>query len=87
MDLKSALDAVLKGPFQGNDAFAAALKEAFEAFINARANKPAELIARFLDGELRAGGRSQSEEELEALLDKALLLFRYISVREAGDIE
>ncbi|KAK9797070.1 hypothetical protein WJX73_002435 [Symbiochloris irregularis] len=82
LDLKSSLDAVLKGAFQSNEGFAAGLKEAFEAFINARANKPAELIARYLDGELRAGGSSQSEEELEGTLDRALLLFRYISGKD-----
>lgn len=80
LDLKSGLDAVLSGPFQGNDGFANSLKEAFEHFINQRANKPAELIAKFLDNELRAGNKSQNEEELEGVLDKALLLFRYISV-------
>lgn len=82
LDLKSGLDAVLSGPFQGNDGFANSLKEAFEHFINQRANKPAELIAKFLDNELRAGNKSQNEEELEGVLDKALLLFRYISGKD-----
>jgi hypothetical protein len=43
--------------------------------------RPAELIAKFLDVELRAGNKGQTEEELELLLDRALILFRYISVR------
>ncbi len=43
--------------------------------------RPAELIAKFLDAELRAGNKGQTEEELELLLDRALILFRYISVR------
>lgn len=30
--------------------------------------------------ELRAGGKGGTEEELETTLDKALMLFRYISV-------
>ena len=43
-----------------------------------RANKPAELIAKFVDAELR--GKITSQEELESTLDQALLLFRFISV-------
>ena len=37
-----------------------------------------------MDAELRAGAKGQSEEQLEATLDKALMLFRYIQVRAAG---
>lgn len=43
--------------------------------------RPAELIAKYIDGELRAGKKGQTEEELETTLDKTLILFRYISVR------
>lgn len=43
-------------------------------------HRPAELIAKFIDSELRAGKKGQTEEELETTLDKALILFRYISV-------
>lgn len=81
LKMKSQLDEVWDSAFQRNEGYAHALKEAFEHFINQRANKPAELIAKFLDHELRAGSKGQSEEELDANLDKALLLFRYISVR------
>lgn len=42
--------------------------------------RPAELIAKYVDVELRAGGKGGTEEELETTLDKALMLFRYISV-------
>jgi len=33
-----------------------------------------------VDVELRAGSKGQTDEELETTLDKALMLFRYISV-------
>ena len=66
---------------QRNEAFANSLKEAFESFINQRQNKPAELIAKYLDGRMRAGGgKGQSEDELETVLDRVLVLFRYIQV-------
>ena len=40
LDMKAALDAVLHQSFQGAEPFAHALKDAFEHFINQRANRP-----------------------------------------------
>ncbi|MFS7971295.1 putative cullin [Helianthus anomalus] len=39
-------------------------------------NRPAELIAKFLDEKLRAGNKGTSEEELEGTLDKVLVLVK-----------
>ena len=44
-----------------------------------RQNKPAELIAKFVDTKLRAGNKVASEEELEKLLDKIMVIFRYVN--------
>eukprot|EP00955_Chlamydomonas_euryale_P023541 248929-Chlamydomonas_euryale.AAC.1 len=78
LELKTQLDEVLSHAFCRNEAFSNALKEAFESFINQRQSKPAELIAKFIDAQLRMGNKGQTEEELEGLLDKVLVLFRYI---------
>ena len=44
----------------------------------------AELVAKFIDAELRSGGKGgKSDDELEATLEKALMLFRYIQARAA----
>ncbi|KAJ6770090.1 CULLIN [Salix purpurea] len=45
-------------------------------------NRPAELIAKFLDDKLRAGNKGTSEEELEGTLDKVLVLFRFIQGKD-----
>lgn len=42
--------------------------------------RPAELTAKFIDGKLRAGNKGQTEEELEATLDRVLTIFRLIHV-------
>ena len=42
--------------------------------------RPAELVAKFMDGELRSGKDKKSDDQLEQTLDKALMLFRYIQV-------
>ena len=44
----------------------------------------AELVAKFIDAELRSGGKGgKSDDALEATLEKALMLFRYIQARAA----
>ncbi|KAM7301695.1 cullin-4A [Ixodes scapularis] len=78
LDFKDQMDSVVTQCFQRNEKFVNSLKEAFEHFINQRPNKPAELIAKFVDSKLRAGNKEATEEELERLLDKIMVLFRFI---------
>nr|CAG4649961.1 EOG090X01NX [Sida crystallina] len=78
LDFKEKLDAIVLTCFQKNEKFVNSLKESFENFINQRLNKPAELIAKFVDSKLRAGNKESTEEELERLLDKIMVLFRFI---------
>ncbi|KAJ3158381.1 Cullin-4 [Geranomyces michiganensis] len=62
-------------------AFHHAMKESFEVFINQRQNRPAELIAKWVDSQLKAG-KGVTDDELEKGLDKALVLFRYIQGKD-----
>jgi len=78
LDFKEKLDTIMAQCFKGNEQFIVSMKEAFESFINTRQNKPAELIAKFVDSKLRAGNKEASEEELEKLLDKIMVIFRFI---------
>ncbi|CAB4064655.1 CUL4 [Lepeophtheirus salmonis] len=78
LDFKDKLDTIMSECFTGNDQFVVGMKEAFETFINIRQNKPAELIAKFVDSKLKAGNKEASEEELEKLLDKIMVIFRFI---------
>lgn len=81
LQLKAALDAVLGSAFQASPAFADQLTSAFQSAVNSRANKPAELVAKHIDARLR-GSKGVGEGELEAALDKALLLFGYIQGKD-----
>ncbi|XP_044736413.1 cullin-4B [Chrysoperla carnea] len=78
LDFKDKIDNIINNCFQRNEKFNNSCREAFENFINQRANKPAELIAKFVDSKLRAGNKEATEEELERLLDKIMVLFRFI---------
>ena len=102
LKLKGRMDRALHESFSSNPSFANALKEGFEGFINQRANKPAELLAKFMDVALRGGTKSAAaaagggstgggtagsgptggEEEVEASVDAALVLFRYIQGKD-----
>lgn len=87
LNLKTKMDGILENAFFKNESFVYALKEAFEGFINSRANKPAELIAKYLDSLLRSGSKSarsvaSNEDELESVMDKVIVIFRYIQGKD-----
>ena len=82
LNFKDALDHIINNCFGKSEKFTTSMKEAFEYFINQRANKPAELIAKFVDSKLKAGNKEASEEELEKLLDKIMVLFRFINGKD-----
>ncbi|RAL50260.1 hypothetical protein DM860_007934 [Cuscuta australis] len=82
LEFKASLDKILEESFIKNEAFSNTIKDAFEHLINLRQNRPAELIAKFLDEKLRAGNKGTSEEELEGTLDKVLVLFRFIQGKD-----
>lgn len=78
LDFKEQLDCIIDDAFMKSEKFVNSMRDAFEAFINRRPNKPAELIAKFVDSKLRAGNKEATEEELEKLLDRIMVLFRFI---------
>nr|XP_020461524.1 cullin-4A [Monopterus albus] len=75
LDFKDKMDNVAQSCFARNEGFINAMKEAFETFINKRPNK---LIAKYVDSKLRAGNKEATEEELERILDKIMIIFRFI---------
>uniref|UniRef100_A0A4W3IHG1 Cullin-4A n=1 Tax=Callorhinchus milii TaxID=7868 RepID=A0A4W3IHG1_CALMI len=78
LDFKDKVDHVIDVCFIKNEKFINTMKEAFETFINKRPNKPAELIAKYVDSKLRAGNKEATDEELERMLDKIMIIFRFI---------
>ncbi|XP_053163130.1 cullin-4A isoform X1 [Hemicordylus capensis] len=78
LDFKDKVDHIIEVCFQKNEKFINLTKESFETFINKRPNKPAELIAKHVDSKLRAGNKEATDEELERILDKIMIIFRFI---------
>ena len=82
LSFKAKMDEVLAVAFEGSESFTHTLKESCENFINVRQNKPAELIAKYIDAMLRMGNKGTTEEEVEAKLDRLLVLFRYVNGKD-----
>lgn len=78
LNFKDKLDNIVRNCFDHNEKYVNSLREAFEYFVNQRSNKPAELIAKYVDMKLRSGNKEATEEELENILDKIMVLFRFI---------
>jgi cullin-4 len=74
---KKRMDDLLQNAFNKNEAFGNTLKESFESFINKRPNKPAEMIAKHVDSILKIS-KGVTESEMENVLDRCLVLFRFI---------
>jgi cullin-4 len=60
-----------------NQEFVYALADAFQAGFKSRKNKPAEMIAKYLDKAMRKGQRDASDSDFNAVLDRALELYRF----------
>jgi len=82
LGFKKIISQILEVSFEINEDFAHSMKEGFEYFINKRQNKPAELMARFIDEKLRRGQKKHTETEIECLLDDVISLFRSIEGKD-----
>lgn len=65
--------------FKQNEVLFDTLKDSFEAFVNQRPNRLAELLAKHMDMLLRPNSKAAfTAAELEAKLDDCLVLFKFI---------
>lgn len=60
-----------------NQEFTYAMSDAFQAGFKSRRNKPAEMIAKYLDRTMRKGQKGSSDADFNDLLDQALALYRF----------
>lgn len=79
---KRKIQKTLEVSFEKNEAYSHSIREGFEHFINKRQNKPAELLAQFIDKQLRRGQKKHTENELETILDEVITLFRSIESKD-----
>lgn len=81
LDLKDKYDKIISLAFSNDKTFQNALNSSFEYFINLNTRSP-EFISLFVDDKLRKGLRGVSEEDVEVVLDKVMMLFRYLQEKD-----
>lgn len=77
--LATAEPAVTRTP---NKEFNYATIDAFSLGFKARRNKPAEMIAKYIDRAMRKGQKGKRDEEFQAELDAALGLYRFTNDKD-----
>uniref|UniRef100_A0A7E4VRF6 CULLIN_2 domain-containing protein n=1 Tax=Panagrellus redivivus TaxID=6233 RepID=A0A7E4VRF6_PANRE len=82
LETKAKLDRLVVQCFEKNPMFLEAQKDAFAYFINLKKDKPAELIAKFMDLKMKNVNKTLPEAELDQLMDQVIMLFRFISGKD-----
>jgi cullin 3 len=81
LDLKDKYDKLLSAALNNDKTFQHSLNQAFEYFINLNQKSP-EYISLFIDDKLKKGLKGVSDEEVEIVLDKVMVLFRFIQEKD-----
>lgn len=81
LDEKDKHDKIINTSFSNDKTFQNALNSSFEHFINLN-NRSPEFISLYVDDKLRKGLKGVSEEDVETILDKVMMLFRYLQEKD-----
>jgi len=78
---KDKHDKIISVAFGNDKTFQNALNSSFEYFINLN-NRSPEFISLYVDDKLRKGLKGATEEDVEVILDKVMMLFRYLQEKD-----
>ncbi|KAK7202616.1 Cullin [Myxozyma melibiosi] len=81
LGLKERYDRILNDTMDGDNKVQTSLTKAFSTFIN-QMSRCSEFLSLFIDDNLKKGLKGKTEEEAEAVLDRAITLFRYIDDKD-----
>lgn len=81
LDLKDRFDHFLHESFGNDRMFKQMMCSDFEHFINLNPKSP-EYLSLFIDDRLRKGVKGMSEQEIETVLDKSMVLFRFLQEKD-----
>ncbi|KAK7552402.1 Cullin [Phyllosticta paracitricarpa] len=77
--LKDRFDAIWRHSFKSDQGMQSALTKSFTEFINSSAfPRSSEYISLFIDDNMKKGIKGKTEAEVDAVLEKAIILLRYI---------
>lgn len=81
LDLKDRFDHFLNNSFNIDRLFKQAISSEFEHFLNLNGKSP-EFLSLFIDDKLKKGVKGLSEQEVETVLDKCMVLFRFLQEKD-----
>jgi cullin 3 len=81
LDLKERFDYFLHVSFNDDKLFKQKINSDFEYFINLNQRTP-EYLSLFIDDKLKKGVKGLSEQEIDHVLDKSMVLFRYLQEKD-----
>jgi cullin 3 len=81
LDLKERFDFFLRVSFNEDKLFKQRINSDFEFFINLNPRTP-EYLSLFIDDKLKKGVKGLSEQEIDHVLDKSMVLFRYLQEKD-----
>ncbi|XP_029656963.2 cullin-3-like [Octopus sinensis] len=81
LDLKDRFDHFLHESFNDDKQFKQVISGDFEYFINLNTRSP-EYLSLFIDDKLKKGVKGMSEQEIENVLDKSMVLFRFLQEKD-----
>ncbi|XP_028259742.1 cullin-3-like [Parambassis ranga] len=81
LDLKTRFDCFLLESFNNDQLFKQTITGDFEYFLNLNSRSP-EYLSLFIDDKLRKGVKGLTEQEVETILDKVMVLFRFMEEKD-----
>ncbi|KAI9803777.1 MAG: hypothetical protein M1825_001657 [Sarcosagium campestre] len=81
LELKGKYDRIWTRSFESDGDLQSSITKSFSAFVNAFF-RSAEFISLFIDENLRKGLKGKTESEVDEILDKAIVLLRYVQDKD-----
>ncbi|XP_033759377.1 cullin-3-A-like [Pecten maximus] len=81
LDLKDRFDHFLHESYSSDKQFKQMISKDFEYFININHKSP-EYLSLFIDDKLKKGVKGMTEQEIEMVLDKSMVLFRFLQEKD-----
>jgi len=82
LELKDRFDNFLVNSFSNDKYFKQVISGDFEYFLNLNQRSP-EYLSLFIDDKLKKGVKGLSDAEVEQVLDKSMILFRFLQEKDA----
>lgn len=79
--MKDRFDHFLHNSFSGDKIFKQVIASDFEHFLNLNTKSP-EYLSLFIDDKLKKGVKGMTEQEIENVLDKTMVLFRFLQEKD-----